>query len=202
MDEFVIAVMTAVVVCAVGVEQGIILAIVVSILELIRRQYRPKDFLVTLDAQGEPAYQPAAPGAQSAPGLARVPVRRRAVLRQRQPVRRRHRGADHHAPDPVRWFVLDAGRSTTSTTPPGSASRGCSTSSTPASITFALARADESLLDTLGDVRAHAADRPGARLRLPRRGRGGVPGGPARGRPGVTRARRREPRTRHPDLAR
>ncbi|HSN12558.1 MAG TPA: SulP family inorganic anion transporter, partial [Propionibacteriaceae bacterium] len=33
MDEFVIAVITAVVVCAVGVEQGIILAIVVSILE-------------------------------------------------------------------------------------------------------------------------------------------------------------------------
>ena len=40
-SEFVIAVLTAVVVCAVGIEQGIVLAIVVSIIEVIRRQYEP-----------------------------------------------------------------------------------------------------------------------------------------------------------------
>ena len=47
-SEFVIAVMTAVVVCAVGIEQGIILAIVVSIIEVIRRQYQPRDFVLAV----------------------------------------------------------------------------------------------------------------------------------------------------------
>ena len=60
--EFVIAVVTAVVVCAVGVEQGIILAIVVSILNIIRRQYKPKDFVVGVDAGGQPTYRRPTPG--------------------------------------------------------------------------------------------------------------------------------------------
>ena len=41
LSEFVIAAITAVVVFAVGVEQGIVLAIVLSILEIIRRAYSP-----------------------------------------------------------------------------------------------------------------------------------------------------------------
>jgi high affinity sulfate transporter 1 len=68
-SEFVIAVITAVVVCAVGVEQGIILAIVVSILDLIRRQYSPKKFIVSINDQDQPTYAAAEPGTQSAPGL-------------------------------------------------------------------------------------------------------------------------------------
>ena len=68
--EFVVALITAVVVCAVGVEQGIILAIVLSILALVRRQYKPSDFVVGVDASGEPTYQRGrAPGMQSLPGL-------------------------------------------------------------------------------------------------------------------------------------
>ena len=66
--EFWIAVITAAVVCCVGVEQGIILAIVVSILDIIRRQYSPKDYVVTFD-KGEPEYLPMKPGVESAPGL-------------------------------------------------------------------------------------------------------------------------------------
>ena len=69
-SEFVIAVVTAVVVCAVGVEQGIVLAIVVSILEVIRRQYQPKDFvhLRLRDRATRPTGR-RPPGAQSEPGL-------------------------------------------------------------------------------------------------------------------------------------
>ena len=51
-----IALVTAIVVFAVGVEQGIILAIVLSILEIIRRAYTPKDFLVGVDREGETIY--------------------------------------------------------------------------------------------------------------------------------------------------
>ena len=41
LSEFVIAAITCVVVFAVGVEQGIILAVVLSMLDIIRRQYKP-----------------------------------------------------------------------------------------------------------------------------------------------------------------
>jgi MFS superfamily sulfate permease-like transporter len=50
-DEFVVAALTAAVVVALGVEQGIILAIVLSLLDHIRRSYHPHDtFLVRNEA--------------------------------------------------------------------------------------------------------------------------------------------------------
>ena len=68
-SEFVIAVLTAVVVCAVGIEQGIVLAIVVSIIEVIRRQYQPRDFVLAVSTTGQLSYQKATSGNQTEPGL-------------------------------------------------------------------------------------------------------------------------------------
>jgi len=68
-SEFVIAAVTAVIVFAVGVEQGIVAAVVLSLLDLIRRQYQPRRFVIGLDERGRPTYVPAAPGAESRPGL-------------------------------------------------------------------------------------------------------------------------------------
>jgi MFS superfamily sulfate permease-like transporter len=107
-SEFVIACLTGFVVFAVGVEQGIILAIVASILEIIRRAYSPKDFVVVQDAEGTPTYLAAEAGAQSAPGL--VVFRFDAELfyanagRFCDDVKTLVDGA----PDPVRWVLLDA----------------------------------------------------------------------------------------------
>jgi high affinity sulfate transporter 1 len=107
-SEFWIAMLTCVVVFAVGVEQGIIVAIVISLLDIIRRQYRPAFFVVGESATGEPTYTKAGPGVQSEPGL--VVLRYDAELF--------YANADRfvedvqevvaHAPDPVRWVVLDA----------------------------------------------------------------------------------------------
>ncbi len=105
--EFVVALITAVTVFAVGVEQGIVLAIVLSLLDLIRRQYKPGDYVVAQDAAGEPVYLPAKPGVQSLPGL--VIFRYDADLFYANA----NRFADHFesvisaAPDPVRWVALD-----------------------------------------------------------------------------------------------
>jgi MFS superfamily sulfate permease-like transporter len=105
--EFAIALVTAVVVCVVGVEQGIGLAIVLSILQLVRRQYRPNDFVVGVDAEGQPTYRAAAPGLQSQPGL--IVFRYAAELFYANA----NRFADdvqalvEQAPDPVTWVVLD-----------------------------------------------------------------------------------------------
>ena len=105
--EFGIAIITAVVVCVVGVEQGIILAILMSIVQLVSRQYRPKDFVVGIDAKGEPTYRAAEPGLQSQPGL--IVFRYAAELFYANA----NRFADdvealvQEAPDPVTWVVLD-----------------------------------------------------------------------------------------------
>ncbi len=68
-SEFLIAVLTAGVVCVVGIEQGIVLAMVVSIVEVIRRQYQPRDFVLAVSTTGQLSYQKAASGSQTEPGL-------------------------------------------------------------------------------------------------------------------------------------
>lgn len=52
LDEFVVAAITALVVVAIGVEQGILLAIVLSLLDHIRRSYHPRDTLLVKDDSG------------------------------------------------------------------------------------------------------------------------------------------------------
>lgn len=69
-DEFVVATITAVVVVVVGVEQGILLAIVLSIVDHLRRSYRPTDVLVVPGAGNGLDAHPVESGAQAAPGLA------------------------------------------------------------------------------------------------------------------------------------
>ena len=68
-DEFWIAAVTAAVVVGIGVEQGVILAIVLSLLDHVRRHYDPHDSVVTRDDDGELTTTPAAAGASLEPGL-------------------------------------------------------------------------------------------------------------------------------------
>ena len=67
--EFWIAAVTAVVVVGVGVEQGVILAIVLSLLDHVRRHYNPHDSVVVRDHHGELATVPAVTGTALEPGL-------------------------------------------------------------------------------------------------------------------------------------
>ena len=148
-SEVVIALVTAVVVFAVGVEQGIILAIVLSILEIIRRQYTPKSFVVSLGADGEPAYTPAKPGVQSAPGL--IVFRFDADLF----FANANRFVDDvktlvtEAPEPVHWVVIDAGALDDVDYSAGVALGGLQDFLVAHHVTLALARADSGLLETL-----------------------------------------------------
>ena len=105
--EFWIAVITAAVVCCVGVEQGIILALVVSVLLIIERSYRAHRFVVGVDPDGDATYQAAEPGTQSLPGLI--------VFRYDAPLfyANANRFTDdvealvQSAPSPITWVVLD-----------------------------------------------------------------------------------------------
>jgi high affinity sulfate transporter 1 len=68
-DEFWIAAATAAVVVGVGDEQGIILAIVLSLLNHVHRHYDPKDAVVVRERSGELATVPVARGTEIEPGL-------------------------------------------------------------------------------------------------------------------------------------
>ncbi len=69
-DEFVVAGATALVVIVLGVEQGIVVAIVLSVIDHLRRSYRPPTAVLTHDPDGEGWHsEPATPDARSLPGL-------------------------------------------------------------------------------------------------------------------------------------
>ena len=107
MDEFVIACVTGVVVFAIGVEQGIVLAVVLSLLDVIRRAYHPGDFVVGQGPAHNLDYAAAKPGAQSRPGL--VIFRFDASLFYANATRLTDdiKAVVEGAPTPVRWMVLD-----------------------------------------------------------------------------------------------
>jgi SulP family sulfate permease len=68
-DEFVVAAITAVVVIVVGVKQAILLAIVLSIIDHLRRSYRPKDTLLLRGARAGWTSVPVENGGELEPGL-------------------------------------------------------------------------------------------------------------------------------------
>jgi sulfate permease, SulP family len=68
-SEFWLALVTALTVVFVGVEQGILLAIALSLVDHTRHGYRPKNAVLVPDESGTWQPRPVATGAQAAPGL-------------------------------------------------------------------------------------------------------------------------------------
>ena len=68
-DEFVIAVITGLLVIVVGVEQAIVVAIVVSVIDHLRFSYAPKDAVLLPDGDRHYRSVPVADGGQLVPGL-------------------------------------------------------------------------------------------------------------------------------------
>ena len=68
--EFWLAAVTALVVVAVGVQQGIVLAMVVSLLRIVNHSYRPHTGVLVLNEKGDWQTEPILPGATTEPGLA------------------------------------------------------------------------------------------------------------------------------------
>jgi len=148
-DEFVIALVTAVVVCAVGVEQGIILAIVVSILDIIRRQYQPNDFVVGTTDIDNPTFQKAEPGVQSEPGLVVFRYDASLFYANANAFVDDIQAVIEGAPDPVRWLVLDASTLDDVDYSAGIALGGLLDYLDHRGVVLAVARADSGLVETL-----------------------------------------------------
>jgi len=106
-DEFWVALVTAIVVVVLGVEQGILLAIVLSLIVHVKRHFTPHDAVVRFDEQGHVRLAEPTPGTVTEPGLViyRFPVGifyANAVRLSEDAMRL------VNVPDPPRWFVLHA----------------------------------------------------------------------------------------------
>jgi len=106
--EFKLAVVTAAAVAVVGVEQGVLLAITLSLLRHVRQSYRPHTAVMHFDPTQGWATLPATPGHQTEPGL--IVYRFGADLFYANVTRfsdEAHALVDG-APHPVRWLVIEA----------------------------------------------------------------------------------------------
>jgi len=68
-QEYALAVMTAAVVVLVGVEEGIVLAMVVSLMRVVRHDYHPHSGVLVANPDGSWNLVPAAPDVETQPGL-------------------------------------------------------------------------------------------------------------------------------------
>jgi MFS superfamily sulfate permease-like transporter len=107
--EYALAVTTACVVVLVGVEQGLLLAMVLSLLRVVRHSYRPHTAVLVQGQGGIWQLIPAVRGAMTEPGL--VVYRFSAVLfyANASMFADEIRGLAGPKPSPVRWLVVDAG---------------------------------------------------------------------------------------------
>ncbi len=107
--ELRLALATAAVVVLVGVEHGILLAMVLSLLRHVRHSYRPHTAVLVEDGSGQWRPTPAAPGAMSGPGLVVFQFGADLFYANAGRFAEDARSLIERAPTPVSWLVLDAG---------------------------------------------------------------------------------------------
>jgi sulfate permease, SulP family len=106
--EFWLATTTTVVVLAVGVEQGIVLAMVMSLLRIVHHSYHPRSGVMLAESDGTWRLTPTVPGAMTEPGL--VLYRFGAALFYANASRFSDEIRCLVGPSPtsVRWLIVDA----------------------------------------------------------------------------------------------
>jgi sulfate permease, SulP family len=103
--EFLLALFTAVAVPAIGVEQGILLAIAASLVRHVRHSYRPFAMVLVPDARER--WEPARPGLMTDPGIIVYRFGADLFYANADRFADQVRGLVAGAPEPVRWFVID-----------------------------------------------------------------------------------------------
>jgi high affinity sulfate transporter 1 len=106
--EFALAVVTALTVVVFGVEQGILLAVVLSLLEHVRHSYRPHIGVMMCDAGGTWRLEEPVPGTMAEPGLVMFWFGRDLFYANVAFFAEQARKLVHESPSPVRWLVIDA----------------------------------------------------------------------------------------------
>jgi len=107
-SEFWVALITAATVVFVGVEQGIILAIVLSLIDHTRRGYRPKNAVMVPSESGLLHAQPVATRAEAVPGLLIYRFTHSMYYANAEQLSEQITALVNKAEPPLRWFCLDA----------------------------------------------------------------------------------------------
>ena len=107
--EFVLAAGTASVVVAIGVGEGIVLAMAYSLLRHVRHSYRPHSAVLVEEVGAQWRSTSAIPGIQSAPGLIVFQFGADLFYANAGRFAEDVRGLVDRAPAPVRWLIVDAG---------------------------------------------------------------------------------------------
>jgi SulP family sulfate permease len=107
--EFRLALATAAVVVLIGVEQGILLAMVLSLFRHVRHSYRPHVAVLVEDGGGRWRSVAAVPGALSAPGLVIFQFGADLFYANAGRFADYVRILTQQSPTPVNWLVVDAG---------------------------------------------------------------------------------------------
>jgi SulP family sulfate permease len=105
--EFYLAVTTAATVVTLGVEQGILLAIALSLFRHVRHSYRPHTMMLAPDAAGMWLPVPATPGKITAPGLIVYRFGADLFYANANRFADEVRALVRHASPAVRWFIVD-----------------------------------------------------------------------------------------------
>jgi sulfate permease, SulP family len=106
--EFKLALTTAAAVAFIGVEQGVLLAIVLSLLRHVRQSYRPHTEVLQHDPIRGWVTVPATPGHQTEPGLVLYRFGANLFYANANRFADEAHALVDGAPDPVRWLVIEA----------------------------------------------------------------------------------------------
>jgi len=106
--EFWVALVTALIVIFIGVEQGILLAIILSILSHTRHGYKPKNALITISPTGKPQVVSVATNAEMLPGLMVYRFHHSMYYANAELMQQEVLRLVDSAQPPVRWFCIDA----------------------------------------------------------------------------------------------
>jgi sulfate permease, SulP family len=107
--EFYLAIGTAAAVVAIGVEQGILLAIALSLFRHVRHSYKPHTIILAPNSSGRWVPVPAAPGKQTELGLIVYRFNSDLFYANANRFTDEVHSLIERAPTPIRWFVIDAG---------------------------------------------------------------------------------------------
>ncbi len=106
--EFALAIVTALTVVVLGVEQGILLAVVLSLLQHVRHSYRPPTGVIVRDRAGNWSLEDAVPGKMVEPGLVMFWFGRDLFYANADFFAQQARRLVDDSPSPVRWLAIDA----------------------------------------------------------------------------------------------
>jgi high affinity sulfate transporter 1 len=107
--EFYLAVGTAAAVVVVGVEQGLLLAITLSLFRHVRHSYSPHTMMLAPNATGRWVSVPAIPGKETEPGLIVYRFDSDLFYANANRFAVEVRALVEAAPTPIRWLIVDAG---------------------------------------------------------------------------------------------